>query len=273
MKILNIFLLSALFFSCSKTVPELSAVALVQSLSSNRAVRILEESFRYDSASVQAAASAVVKAGVPLRSATAEACWNAESGRRDVALACLLAWSIGTERSALLERELGTWALKNRIAGIAAVRMKLPLQNFGAGELNLLLTLLKDDPIWLRANATLLWLQTHAVPPISTAEEIAVLLQDSKPVLPADFRYSYLARRALKPATASAMLNDHCGPLVTGDLRVRCWRFLSAFVDPVSGEGLPASLQAWVPPSDRAWQLFQLAMPERARLMKHYLNR
>ncbi|MGE3263473.1 MAG: hypothetical protein AB7K68_16970 [Bacteriovoracia bacterium] len=269
--IFSLVLLTALL-GCSKENSQ-TAMPAAKGIGISRQIKlILESTERFDSESVLAALAATMRAGLPLSSADAERCLKIETARPDLGPACLLAWSMGKERSAVLEDTAVHQATYNRSFAIAAIRSENALDRLNTGALKEILKLLKHDPVWLRAKAVLIWERSHPSIGLLDAEEIGQLLQGGGARSPADYRFTYLALRTMDPSAAAALLMDHCNPLVTDDLRLRCWRFLSAFADPTSGAELPAEFDPWLPSGERAWQLMRVALPARARLLTRYAN-
>lgn len=257
---------------CSKENSQ-TAPPVVKNAGIDRPIRqILESTERFDSKSVLAALAVTMKAGLPLSSAAAERCLKTEAARPALVPACLLAWSLGKERSAVLEDTATRQASHNRSFAIAAIRSENALDQLNMDALKEMLKLLKHDPVWLRAKAVIIWERSHPGIGLLDAEEISRLMQGGGARSPADYRFTYLALRPMDPSAAAALLMDHCNPLVGDDLRLRCWRFLSAFADPASGAELPAELEPWLPSGERAWQLMRVALPARARLLTRYAN-
>jgi hypothetical protein len=257
-----------LLTSCSKEIAVNSA-PISSPGEGRKAMAVLETSTQYDEPAIHSATASAILSGLALSSASAERCWQMEAKRRNIAMDCALSWSMGRERSTMLEQALASLAPTSRVAALAAIRAEFPLERIGLGDLQALLLLLNADPIWLKARAAKIWLRTHQVPPIAEANEIAKLIVAGKPTVPADFRDSYEVLRDLKPAVAASMLNDHCGPLIANDLQVRCWRFLSVFLEKPPSRRLSPELESRMPAHGRSWQLFQIGMPARARLFSN----
>lgn len=235
--------------------------------------RSFNDTTRVDQAMLLDLLSATVQAGQALNSVWAERCWLREQARPQVAEGCLLAWSIAPQKSELLEKEITRLALSNHTVAVAAVRSETPLARLAEGEFHQLLKALAEDPVWLRAKAILAWRQTHNAPGIVENEAWNVLLAAEQAAVPADFRFAYLAAQSLDPTKASLQLSRHCNALVADELITDCWRFASSFLGGTGNDALPDELRPWISNTDRAWAMFRLNWPERARLLERQLGR
>jgi hypothetical protein len=87
-------------------------------------------------------------------------------------------------------------------------------------------------------------------------------------VSPLDFQALYRFLAAYLPIEAEKLLQNYCDPRLTGDLQIRCWRFLSAIADEKTLRLPPALYSRLGDRSGRAWQLFRKAFPSRAILLE-----
>lgn len=208
----------------------------------------------HQTAELQKFAGWLLENGESLDLATAEKC--VEDPRAEISGLCALLWS--GEKSEILPARLTANFAKSRLWAVAAVKQKKILASLIFSQLLALLERLEREPDWLRIEAAESWL--HANPPLPLVGKKQLLdeLLKGTPQLPEDFRARrrFFAENA--PPEAENLLQSYCNASVKGDLRIRCWRFLSAL------EKKPEILP-WLPsPEDRSWKLFRLAFPLRA---------
>lgn len=210
---------------------------------------------------------------LPLANKQAEACWQRESARPEVARACLLAWSTGQLRSSALEAALLQEATKSRIAAVAVIRHQPALLQLNFAQLTEVLGQLSPhDPVWLRAEAIRVWVKNRPGihhPDVAQLKQYLVLGDLPSPV---DLHSVYLAFQALDSTAAVALAQQYCSPLAGDDFRLRCWRFLSTFAGDSGEMAFPEELADWLPAGEKSWQLFRLSLPNRARLLEKTIN-
>lgn len=234
--------------------------------------RLFQDTARQNLPALQAAAASLANAGAALDTTLTERCLEEEKGRPEVERLCLFLWAMGGERSDPLERKIASLALSERIMAVAAIRHQFALRQISPGHFSLLLAQLAADPVWLRAKATRIWARHGGIADRSARAEAVKLVEGAGPETPADFRELYYALHALSPAEGATLASEECQPEATGELRMRCWRFLSVFVDPATGFGLPAELQGRGGERGDGWALFKLHSPLRARLIERQFN-
>lgn len=258
-------LLAASGCSRNPEVPQAPA-AVIKPIS----IQALTRSTEHDVTAVLAAASSLIERGRPLETEVAERCWKAESGRPEVRAACALAWSTGESRSSSMEAAIASLAPKSRSIALAAIRNGHPFAHVGLDALTEMLSTLSDDPVWLRARAITVWRQHH---PLPDRESLASLLRQLRPESshwPADFRFALLAAGALQQESLD-WWTEGCQAQSSPELRLPCWRQISAFVDDKGAGELPASWRAWLGNrADGSWALFRFSFPERAILISKF---
>jgi hypothetical protein len=268
------FLLPVLLFpACSKSPTEVSAAG-----QSARTVPAADEPLaateRHHETTLIGAAGALVRRGDGLSAELTLRCWREEPHRIVVREACVLAWSTGTDSSAELDRAIheALAAGPTPNLAIAVARRASFAEGLSAAELASVLSALGNSPAWLRARVLSTWLAKHPGAGFDTAHgfwKVAALPSDGAPGLVGD---SYRAAATLGDVFSAPLLDRYCPESLAGISRSRCFRFLSALVDPRTGEGFPDALRAFLPRRyDPEWLFFVRAFPERARLLERYL--
>ncbi len=229
----------------------------------------------YDELRIHQAAAKMISSGQALSSALAEICWNVEKSRVAVRETCMLAWAAGNEASAPLEEALLAQAPGSRVLAIALVRRKSSIHRITLSQLLSMLSSLAKDPPWVRALAIDEWLKANDAP--SSVMETralwhALAVDPGSPGLePASASLAYRIARKLDVGREEELLTAFCAPSAGSFAQVRCWRFLSAIVDPVTGLGLDKIARSFLPSKrDDGWTLFERAFPERAILLQQY---
>lgn len=255
-------------------IPDSPAVSSSLSPQENAAsrARVFSHTESFDEAAITSAAVSMIGEGSALSSEQAELCWKAEAARAAVREACLLAWAPGKDSSPLLEGELLEHARESRSLAVALVRRGKLASRLSLSALLATLTPLGKDPAWLRGIAIEEWLQTGAPASLSEAQELWNALGVKPSELdPATAFYAYKIARKLGVGLEEELLGAYCDPTSGTFAQVRCWRFLSAIVDPATGMGLDKTARAFLPQRrENGWILFERGFPERAPLLRPY---
>jgi len=233
---------------------------------------VLRHSSTYNEAEVIAALAVTVTDGTGLGAVLARNCWATELNRPRVREACVLAWATGNEDSPELDDILRQHGSQSRPLAIAVIRKGSPLKKLAFTELLALLAPLSSDPAWLRARAISAWLSANPDPDPARKQDLweAVRLPDEVPD-PASLGAAYSLASQLGLTWEEELINRYCIPHAAGISQVRCWRFLSALVNPGTHEG-PDRKRVPFRPSvyESGWTLFARSFPERALLLEHF---
>jgi|GEM_PF-7123963 len=234
--------------------------------------RLFSHTESFEEGAVIDAAASIINEKASLSSEQGESCWRTETSRPVVREACMLAWAAGKDASATLEAELIAHARKSRVLGIALIRREKLLSKLDLPALIAVLRHLGNEPIWLRGMAIEEWLKTGS--PSSLMETQALWEASGVNIAaldPASAFYAYRIARKLGVGLEEELLGTYCNPTAASIAQVRCWRFLSAIVDPLTGLGLERSARAFLPQRrEEGWILFERAFPERASLLRPY---
>ncbi len=238
---------------------------------------ILSHTEAYDEATVLAAAASLANTGYPLGAKSAEQCWESEAKRIEIRNACVLAWAVGSEESAILENVLRSISRRGgqklRALAIACIRKTSVLRTLDIEDLIGMFVVLQNDPPWLRSLAVHEWLKTHSpIDPVQAARLWSAVNFDAESSSdPMSLSTAYSVAVQLGLPHAAQLLGSYCNPIVSGLAGSRCWRFLSLLIDPRTGQGLDRSSLPFLPPKrEWGWTLFERSFPERASLVERY---
>lgn len=234
---------------------------------------VLLQTDRYEVQAVLTAASELIRHKSPLSPLLAERCWNRERGRPAVAQACILAWAIGKENSPLLEKaileNIRNSELRARPIALAAGRREELLKNFEYSDLEILLTLTKGDPLWLRARLALAWLKAHSDASQAQKENLLASFRGDFESLnllgPKDLENGFELAKALDPNLSEKIAASFCDRGIQGLAQSRCFRFLSALAPGSSEEMKNTKFPYHITAQDLGWKLFSSSFPDRAK--------
>jgi len=271
-------LLAIILFSttqgCSPASDE-KVSGLASSNSQTTHASVFANTSAYDAPTLIKAAAALIHSGGTLSSEMAERCFTEEKDRTEVREACLLAWATGDEASERLEGELRANGHTSRGFALAAIRRKHLIEKASYGELLRLLEPLRADPPWVRAVAMEGWLKHNNSPSVIESQALWATLgidpRKNPRVDPASGSAAYRLALKLNVGRKEELLTAFCSPSAESYAQVRCWRFLSTLVDPLTGQGLDQTARAFLPiRREDGWVLFERSFPERALILHHY---
>lgn len=231
----------------------------------------LEQTEKWNTGEIEAAAAARLLAGRPLGTDEAERCWKKEQKRPEAREACLLAWATGEGPSDLLESVLVSEAPSSRPLALAAVRRESPFWKISLPQALAILQPLAADPSWVRARGLAAWLAAH--PEADERERIRIWNTvgfDPAAAGPASLHSAWALAAHLDAAREEEAIGAFCGDEDPPMAQVRCLRALSALVDPRSGLPAAALEPRLVKRAAEAWALFEIFFPERSLLLRKF---
>lgn len=227
----------------------------------------------FEESELATAVANLLRSGENLSSALTEECWRKEQQRRPrVRDLCVLAWARGKERSDFIAGKLAGG--ESRVLSIAALSRPEILADISVISLLALLTPLRHDPVWLRGHGIEGWLATRGS--IGTYEAqllwsaLNLQLESSQSLDPASVAVAYRIAKKLGLSFDETLLTTFCVPAAGPLAQVRCWRFLSALVEP-NNLPLDRKARSFLPTErESGWVLFERSFPERAQLLRRY---
>jgi hypothetical protein len=235
----------------------------------NPAPDTFEQTEKWNTGEIEAAAAARIQSERPLSTEEAERCWKKEQKRTEAREACLLAWAAGEASSALLEGALINDAPSSRPLALAAVRRESVFRTIPLAQALKILQPLAGDPSWVRARALAAWLAAH--PEAGERERIWIWNAvgfDAGAAGPASLHSAWGLAAHLDAAREEEVIGHFCGNEEPPMAQVRCLRALSALVDPKTGLPAAALEPRLMKRSAEAWALFEVFFPERGLLLK-----
>jgi hypothetical protein len=197
-----------------------------------------------------------------LSTVEAERCWEREEKRPNIRNSCLILWAIKSNSSPLLEKILADQFLEDPLLATAAILHGKTMEGWSYHNLLLLLKKLKKAPLWLRAKAVLAWLGTRQVE-IVQANTIIAAISPTDAIAPVDYETLLAVLRKINPGEEANIIREHCSTAAIGEVRLRCWRFLSAI-------STKASDDLFLPRSrDEDWDYFRRNMPHRTHILEN----
>lgn len=266
MKILIPFLTFLILLPACSPKPPDPAIPTVPATNgadpSAAALGVFEETGQESVERLRLAASAALKAGGALDSEAAERCLETEAERGEVRELCLLLWAGGATPSPVLEKALLAEAGNSRITAMAISLHPSLAEDLDRVDLLALMPLLSEDPPWLRARLANTWLQKNTAPPTATAVAIADWMKPSAQSGPFDWESTMPHLYRLNPALWQEALSSHCDARATGELLLRCWRFLAATAGAKLSPAMKSALAVHEPDrSSEEWTLFVRSFP------------
>lgn len=231
----------------------------------------LEQTEKWNTGEIEAAAAARLLAGRQLGSIEAERCWKREQKRPEAREACLLAWAAGEGTSALLESVLASEAPSSRPLALAAVRRESPFWKISLSQALAILQPLAGDPSWVRARGLAAWLAAH--PEADERERIRIWNTvgfNPAAAGPAAVHSAWSLAAHLDAARQEEVLSTFCGDEEPPMAQVRCLRALSSLLDPRTGLPAAAIAPGLLKREAEAWALFEIFFPERSLLLRKF---
>lgn len=197
----------------------------------------------------------------------AEKCWASEIRRGKVRNACLLLWSIGTERSAILEDSVIRKINEPFYSSLLIFRPYL-IERLSYAQAIESLKSLKENSTWVKVKILKNWLKSHGNTlnreQLTNIIPIAIDNMDDSPI--STYETGTLLKN-IEPSRWSSLFQNFCNLNVEGDQKLRCWRFISLFHSEIEAESEWRNLFIpFIPKfSDPTWILFSRNFPNQAR--------
>lgn len=138
---------------------------------------------------------------------------------------CLLAWAANPEKNPELDSLIMGFSLNSRNMLLAAIARKSPLRNLDFTLLEHTISLLDQQPNWLKLYFLRIWYSYHADPAINIY--LRNYLKQIPLIYPRDFKEKYELDKLLLQQSHGLESKDFCINTSLPSLNSRCLRYIS----------------------------------------------